>query len=175
MMRRAVTAIAVGSLCLSATGCPFVAAGAALGAGTGGAVAIAGLSDSSDASGAGIPVKSAIRITFDAPRDLLSIQQSANDTMWVRGVELLIGRVEQIRGDTIRLLATEARLADGSKTTFPRNRAVLLVPRDSRTTIHVINLRPAVTEGITIGAAVGFVVVVAVLIVLVLSSDGPAT
>lgn len=136
---------------------------------------MAGLSDSSDASGAGIPAKAAIRITFDAPRDLASIRMGSNDTTWLRGIDLVIGRVEQMRGDTIRLLATEARLADGSKTTFPRNRAVLLVPRDSRTAVHVINVRPAVTEGITIGAAVGFVVVVAVLIVLVLSSDGPAT
>jgi len=160
---RCAAAIAAFSLCLSTTGCPFVAAGAALGAGTGGAVARAGLSDSSDASGAAIPAKAAIRITLDAPRDLASIHQTTNDTTWVRGVELLIGRVEQIRGDTIRLLATEARLADGSKTTFPRNRAVVLVPRDSRMAIHVINLRPAVTEGVTIGAGIGFLVVAVVL------------
>jgi len=163
--RRFFITVMAGALSLSSTGCAFFGAGAAVAAGaaTGGAVASAGLSDSPDDSGAKVPARAAIRITFDGPRDLTTIHQARRDTNLLRRVAMVIGRVEVIHGDTIRLLDSEARHSDGSTSTYPRNRVVVLVPRDSRMAVHVISRRPAVTEGAAIGTGIGLVFAIGIL------------
>lgn len=133
---------------LAATGCAIVAGAAAGGAAVG---VVAGRAVAGQDAGAG----SAVAVTFDPSRDLVAVGRMPGDTVRVRGAVSLVGRVTVERGDTLRVMLSEARGSDGPATFPARRQPVTSIVRGEGVSVRVINRRPALTDGMFVGALVG--------------------
>ena len=111
--RLRVLGIIVLSIVLAApTGCAVLIPAAIAGAGTGAALT----SDIRVKPGA------AVQVGFQPARDVGLIARNGRDTTLLAGARLLVGRVRELRGDSLWVTISEAHATDG-KLHFDRNSA----------------------------------------------------
>ena len=151
------------TIVLATSACFVIPAGIAIGAGAGVAVGAARSPDAPGRTIEGIPVGAAIKVTLSPPRTLSVATQDTYDTTSIRNAHILFGRITSIRGDTIRLTVTEARLGDGRKERFRPESVVAAITRGPDIAIHMMSSRPGVMDRALIGAGFGFLVSMIIL------------
>ena len=133
------------------SGCYVVAAGAGLGA----AVGVASTPPEPPAGSGPWRPGAALSIDFTAPRDLAAGVPGDADSLRVRGVTRVVGRVRRLYGDTLMLALTEVRRTTGGPLAFALQREpVALVLPDASTRVQQISVHSSrTTRGLGGGAA----------------------
>lgn len=163
------SACAVLLLSLCANGCIFVAATTAVGTGAGAVMGVVRHPDDSLPND-GIPVGAAIRVTHSNPRDVGAVKPGTTDTIWLRGSQILTGRIQGARGDTILLSVTQASLSNGRRETFRRGTLIAAIPRSRENTVEVLSMRPGLSESVLAGMGAGFLF--ALVVGVIICSNG---
>lgn len=151
---RALALLALGTLLLSQNACIYVAGATALGASVGVATAYQPLGE---LEGKYRP-DNALQVSFDEPRVLSALMPGERDSLRVAGATRLVGRVREVRGDTVVLAVTELRRVSGGPMGFGNRREPLtqILP-DDRARVEVLTKRASPVQRGVVGAAAGFV------------------
>jgi hypothetical protein len=148
--------VALSLLLLPLGGCYYVAAAAGMGAAVGAATTPA---PAPAGSSPWLPGAS-LSIQFGTPRDVVAGVPGGRDSLHLRAVTRIVGKVRRVYGDTIMVSLTEVRRGTGAPLSFAAQRepvALVLPGQDTRVQMFV-GPSPA-ARGI-IGALAGMVLAV---------------
>jgi hypothetical protein len=130
------------------------AGGAALGASTAGPAERRSVQPGSD-------VGASVAVALAPARDVAAVGGVPADTTWVPGAVVLLGRVTEARGDTLRIALSEGRGSAGTAT-FPSSFAPTVeLVRGAGVAVRVLSRVPAQTNAAAMGMLVGTIVATA--------------
>lgn len=95
------------------------------------------------------PAKPAVRLLLDPPRDVAAITADG-DSVVLRGVAELVGRVVRDSADTIAVMVTTVRRVRAESPSGVASGTVAAVARDSTVRVEIISRHPQTVEiGVT--------------------------
>jgi hypothetical protein len=152
---------AVATCLLALSGCAAVAVGTATGTVFG--ARLGARLDRGSRGGAGTDVGAAVVVSFSVPRDIhaavlrydLSRRGVPTDSLHVRAVTSLSGRIANNVNDSLMVMLSEANGARGRLLFGGKHSTVIL--RDTTVRVRILNRNPARNTGVLFGALVGFV------------------
>lgn len=151
-MRVSVRTVALLLLLLTPWGCVVMIPGAIAGAGAGAYIA----------RDIRVKVKAPIKVRFEPPRDATLIGRGGRDTTLLSGTSLLIGRVRDLRGDTLWVTVSEAYSGSAHRLRYDRRRApeVVVVLEPGVRVEPLGNQAASMVTGGLLGAGVALGIVV---------------